>query len=227
MQTARRLLGHRGNNYSNCEPMLRGAPRRSVTLPGRGPEREEEDSGSLTRAASGAAAESPVRAASTWSAFIGVRRAAVVCMRRSSTAPPPPPSSTTASQPGAPPTDAERMRGDARARGWSGVGTGLTSRPRMRQNEEVEGHGSLTRTALAAAVRRVDSLISGRQARSVRSTPTRVTDACRLDPVGIHQRPTTGGRLRVQLELASFPPLVEHQPFTPDAPLHLPAAHAQ
>ncbi|GBP24396.1 hypothetical protein EVAR_19271_1 [Eumeta japonica] len=91
LQTAGRLLGHRGNNYSNCEPMLRGAPRRSETLLGRGPEREEEDSGSLTRAASGAAAESPVRAASTWSAFIGIRRAAVVfCMRRSSSAPPPP-----------------------------------------------------------------------------------------------------------------------------------------
>ncbi|GBP73402.1 hypothetical protein EVAR_21358_1 [Eumeta japonica] len=62
LQTAGRLLGH---------------------------QREEEDSGSLTRAASGAVAESPVRAASTWSAFIGVRRAAVVCMRRSSSAPPP------------------------------------------------------------------------------------------------------------------------------------------
>ncbi|GBP52326.1 hypothetical protein EVAR_38472_1 [Eumeta japonica] len=58
---------------------------------------------------------------------------------------------------------------------------------------------------MAAAVRRVDSLISGRQARSVRSTPTRVTDACRLDPVGVHQRPTTGGRLRVQLELCLLP----------------------
>ncbi|GBP54449.1 hypothetical protein EVAR_36006_1 [Eumeta japonica] len=70
----------------------------------------------------------------------------------------------------------------------------------MRQNEEVEGRGSLTRTALTAVVRRVDSLISGRQARSITSTPTRVTDACRLDPVGVHQRLTTGGRLRVQLE---------------------------
>ncbi|GBP62344.1 hypothetical protein EVAR_42088_1 [Eumeta japonica] len=86
LQTAGRLPGHRGNNYSNCEPMLRGAPRRSETLPGRGPDREEEDSGSLTRAA----AESLVRAASTWSAFIGVRRAAVVCMRRTSSAPPRP-----------------------------------------------------------------------------------------------------------------------------------------
>ncbi|GBP58161.1 hypothetical protein EVAR_86323_1 [Eumeta japonica] len=107
------------------------------------------------------------------------------------------------------------MRGDARARGWSGVGAGLTSRPRMRQNEEVEGRSSLTRTALAAAVRCVDSLISGRQSRSVRST--RVTDACRLDPVGVHQRPTTGGRLRVQLELC-LPPLVEHQPFQAGCP---------
>ncbi|GBP62343.1 hypothetical protein EVAR_42087_1 [Eumeta japonica] len=97
----------------------------------------------------------------------------------------------------------------------------------MRQNEEVEGRGSLTRTALAAAVRRVDSLISGRQARSVRSTPTRVTDACRLDPVGVHQRPTTGGRLRVQLELCLPPPPRRAPPFTPEAPLHLPAAHAQ
>ncbi|GBP38512.1 hypothetical protein EVAR_95413_1 [Eumeta japonica] len=106
------------------------------------------------------------------------------------------------------------MRGDARARGWSGVGTGMTSQL-TRQNEEVEGRGSLTRTALAAAVRRVDSLISGRQARSVRPTPTRVTDACRLDPVGVHQRPTTGGRLRVQLELCLLPTLVEHLP-TPE-----------
>ncbi|GBP57326.1 hypothetical protein EVAR_39966_1 [Eumeta japonica] len=103
-----------------------------------------------------------------------------------------------------PPPDAERMRGDAR-RGWSSVGTGSTPRQGLERKEEVEGHGSLTRTALAAAVRRVDSLISGRQARSVRSTPTRVTDACRLDPVGVHQRPTTGGRLRVQLELC-LPP---------------------
>ncbi|GBP34698.1 hypothetical protein EVAR_31567_1 [Eumeta japonica] len=110
------------------------------------------------------------------------------------------------SQPGAPPPDAERMRGDARARGWSSVGTRSTPRQGLERKEEVEGHGSLTRTALAAAVRRVDSLISGRQARSVRSTPTRVTDACRLDPVGVHQRPTTGGRLRVQLELCLPPP---------------------
>ncbi|GBP87134.1 hypothetical protein EVAR_99865_1 [Eumeta japonica] len=92
-----------------------------------------------------------------------------------------------------------------------------------RQNEEVEGRGSLTRTALAAAVRRVDSLISGRQARSVRPTPTRVTDACRLDPVGVHQRPTTGGRLRVQLELC-LPPhpssstYLRRSPPSPPAP---------
>ncbi|GBP05815.1 hypothetical protein EVAR_5118_1 [Eumeta japonica] len=114
LQTAGRLLGHRGNNYSNCEPMLRGAPRRSETLPGRGPEREEEDSGSLTRAASGAAAVSPVRAASTWSAFIGVRRAAVVCMRRTSSAPPRPRQPPLHNP--VPPPDAERMRGDARPR---------------------------------------------------------------------------------------------------------------
>ncbi|GBP46170.1 hypothetical protein EVAR_24577_1 [Eumeta japonica] len=50
LQTAGRLPGHRGNNYSNCEPMHRGAPRRSERRPRRGPEREEEDTGSLTRA---------------------------------------------------------------------------------------------------------------------------------------------------------------------------------
>ncbi|GBP74472.1 hypothetical protein EVAR_58973_1 [Eumeta japonica] len=117
-----------------------------------------------------------------------------------------------------PPPDAERMRGDARARGWSGVGTGMTSQL-TRQNEEVEGRGSLTRTALAAAVRRVDSLISGRQARSVRPTPTRVTDACRPDPVGVHQRPTTGGRLRVQLELCLPPHPSRRAPTYAGAPL--------
>ncbi|GBP30640.1 hypothetical protein EVAR_76185_1 [Eumeta japonica] len=114
--------------------MLKCPSRRAPTtlqtvgrLPGH--QREEEDSGSLTRAASGAAAESPVRAASTWSAFIGVRQAAVVCVRRSSCAPPP--SSSTHHNPVPPPPDAERMRGDVRARGWPGVGTGLTSRPRI------------------------------------------------------------------------------------------------
>ncbi|GBP56009.1 hypothetical protein EVAR_97430_1 [Eumeta japonica] len=50
LRSARRLPGHRGNNYSNCEPMLRGAPRRSERRPRRGPEREEEDTGSLTHA---------------------------------------------------------------------------------------------------------------------------------------------------------------------------------
>ncbi|GBP33997.1 hypothetical protein EVAR_24911_1 [Eumeta japonica] len=49
LRTAGRLPGHRGNNYSNCEPMLRGAPRRSERRPRRGPEREE-DTGSLTHA---------------------------------------------------------------------------------------------------------------------------------------------------------------------------------
>ncbi|GBP22380.1 hypothetical protein EVAR_11896_1 [Eumeta japonica] len=141
---------------------------------------EEEDSCSLTRAASGAAAESPVRAASTWSAFIGFRRAAVVCVRRSSSAPPRP--RQPPSQP-VPPPDAERMRGNARARGWPGVGIGLT--PKTGLNEE---------------------------ARPVRSTPTRVTNACRLDPIGVHQRPTTGGRLRVQLELR-LPPTRRTPPF--------------
>ncbi|GBP36011.1 hypothetical protein EVAR_29139_1 [Eumeta japonica] len=110
-----------------------------------------------------------------------------------------------------PPPAIERIRDDARARGWSGVGTGSTPRQGTERREEVEGRGSLTRTALAAVVRCLDNLISGRQARSVRSTPTRVTDACRLDPVGVHQRPTTGGRLRVQLELRLPPTLVEHQ----------------
>ncbi|GBP86725.1 hypothetical protein EVAR_63730_1 [Eumeta japonica] len=63
------------------------------------------------------------------------------------------------------------MRNDARARGWPGVGTGLTSRQGTERREEVDGRGSLTRTALAAAGGCVDNLISGRQARSVRSTP--------------------------------------------------------
>ncbi|GBP98236.1 hypothetical protein EVAR_68322_1 [Eumeta japonica] len=39
LRTAGRLPGHRGNNYSNCEPMLRRAPRRSERRPRRGPER--------------------------------------------------------------------------------------------------------------------------------------------------------------------------------------------
>ncbi|GBP56763.1 hypothetical protein EVAR_37019_1 [Eumeta japonica] len=82
-----------------------------------------------------------------------------------------PPSSTTSHNP-VPPPATERMRDDARARGWSGVGTGSTSRRGTERREEVEGRGSLTRTALAAAVGCVDSLISGRQARSVRSTPS-------------------------------------------------------
>ncbi|GBP28311.1 hypothetical protein EVAR_11771_1 [Eumeta japonica] len=66
---------------------------------------------------------------------------------------------------------------------------------------------AVTRAAVVQRRHRIDTTTrarekkSGRQARSVRSTPTRVTDACRLDPVGVHQRPTTGGRLRVQLEL--------------------------
>ncbi|GBP37703.1 hypothetical protein EVAR_23752_1 [Eumeta japonica] len=150
-----------------------------------------------------------MRAALIRSASTSVRPPAVGCvcgLFRASL----PPSATTSSNPVPPPPAIERMRDDARARGLSGVGTGLTPRQGTERKEEVEGRGSLTRTALAAAVRRVDSLISGRQARSVRSTPTRVTDACRLDPVGVHQRPTTDGRLRVQLELYLLP-LVEHQ----------------
>ncbi|GBP56115.1 hypothetical protein EVAR_26086_1 [Eumeta japonica] len=120
------------------------------------------------------------------------------------------------------------MRNDARARGWPGVGTGLKIEDRSKKEEgrrrwvigkrrRGEGRGSLTRTALAAAVRRVDSLISGRQARSVRSTPTRVTDACRLDPVGVHQRPTTGGRLRVR-PVPRLPPALGHYLFTTRCP---------
>ncbi|GBP32532.1 hypothetical protein EVAR_23943_1 [Eumeta japonica] len=50
LRTAGRLPGHRGNNYSNCEPMLRGAPRRSERRTRRGPKREKEDTGSLTHA---------------------------------------------------------------------------------------------------------------------------------------------------------------------------------
>ncbi|GBP62729.1 hypothetical protein EVAR_56247_1 [Eumeta japonica] len=54
-----------------------------------------------------------------------------------------------------------------------------------------------------------------RRARSVRSTPTRVTDACRLDPVGVHSvRPPAVGCVSSRLCL---PPLVEHQP-TPEPP---------
>ncbi|GBP78559.1 hypothetical protein EVAR_61570_1 [Eumeta japonica] len=65
----------------------------------------------------------------------------------------------------------------------------------------------------------MDSLISGRQARSVRSTPTRVTDACRLDPVGVHQRPTTGGQLRVR-PVPRLPPALGHYLFTTRCPPH-------
>ncbi|GBP27244.1 hypothetical protein EVAR_77258_1 [Eumeta japonica] len=271
LQTAGRLPGHRGNNYSNCEPMLRGGPRRSERRPRRGPEREEEDTGSLTRAW---LSRAPPLPSSTATPQPGAPPNRAECMRndarargwpgvgtglkievktedrrskkkedggrraRSVRSTPtrvtdacrldpvgvhqrpttggrlrvrPVPRLPTAlvnhrsTTRCPPPPIAGRMRGDARARGLSGAGTGLTSQPGTRQNEEVEGRGSLTRTALAAAVRRVDSLTSGRQARSVRSTPTRVTNACRLDPVGVHLRPTTSGRLRVQLELC-LPP---------------------
>ncbi|GBP47203.1 hypothetical protein EVAR_38315_1 [Eumeta japonica] len=101
-----------------------------------------------------------------------------------------------------PPPDAERMRGDARPRVVQRRHR-IDTTTRAREKEEVEGHGSLTRTALAAAVRRVDSLISGRQARSVdlrqHGSPMRAALM-----VGVHQRPTTG-RLRVQLELCLLP----------------------
>ncbi|GBP68337.1 hypothetical protein EVAR_31327_1 [Eumeta japonica] len=122
-----------------------------------------------------------------------------------------------------PPPDAG-MRGRRARLRWSSVGTGSTPRQGLERKEEVEGHGSLTRTALAAAVRRVDSLISGRQVRSVRSTPTRVTDACRLDPVGVHQRPTTGGRLRVRP--VPPPPALGHYLLTTRCP-HPTRAHAR
>ncbi|GBP64366.1 hypothetical protein EVAR_14935_1 [Eumeta japonica] len=187
-------------------------------------EEEVEGRGSLTRTALAAAvgcmdslisgrqarsvrstpSGSPMRAALIRSASTSVRPPAVSCVCSLFCASLPP-SATTSSQPGAPPA-IERMRDDARARGWPGVGTGSTPRQGTERREEVEGRGSLTRTALAAAGGCVDSLISGRQARSVRSTSTRVTDACRLDPVGVHQRPTTGGRLRVRLELCLPPP---------------------
>ncbi|GBP23077.1 hypothetical protein EVAR_13096_1 [Eumeta japonica] len=174
---------------------------------------DQRSAGRQARSVRSTPSGSPMRAALIRSASTSGRPPAVGCvcsLFRASL----PPSAITSSQPGAPPA-IERMRDDAR--GWFGVGTGSTPRQGTERKEEVEGRGSLTRTALAAAVQRVDSLISGRQARSVRSTPTRVTDACRLDPVGVHRRPTTGGRLRVQLELCLPPSLVEHQ-LTPDAP---------
>ncbi|GBP84714.1 hypothetical protein EVAR_32340_1 [Eumeta japonica] len=201
--------------------MLRVAPRRSERRPRRGPEREEEDTGSLTRAwlscapppsstttpskkneevegrgsltrtalaaavgcvdslISGRRARSvrstpsgsPMRAALIRSTSTSVRPPAVGCVRSLFCASLPP-SATTSSQLGAPPPAIERMRDDARARGWPGVGTGSTPRQGTERREEVEGRGSLTHTALAAVVRCVDSLISGRQARSVRSTPS-------------------------------------------------------
>ncbi|GBP14662.1 hypothetical protein EVAR_9575_1 [Eumeta japonica] len=237
LQTAGRLPGHRGNNYSNCEPMLRGAPRRSERRSRRGPEREEEDTGSLTRAwlSRPRPCQPPLRnpneeVEGRGSLTRTALAAAVGCVdslisgRQARSRPTtggrlrvqpvpclPPALGNYLLTTRCPSPANERMRDDARARGWSGVGTGSTSRQGTERKEEVEGRGSLTRIALAAAVRRVDSLISGRQARSVRSTPTWVTDACRLDPVGVHQRPTTGGRLRVQLELCLLPPPVEHQ----------------
>ncbi|GBP82450.1 hypothetical protein EVAR_60179_1 [Eumeta japonica] len=289
LRTAGRLPGHRGNNYSNCEPMLRGAPRRSERRPRRGPERRRghrladacvaepcprprqpplrnpvppppaaesmrndarargwpgvgtglkiedrskkeegrrrwvigkrrrgEGRGSLTRAALAAA----------------VRRVDSLISGRQARSVRSTPTRVTDACRLDPvgvhqrPTTGGRLRVRPVPRlppalghylFTTRVGTGSTPRQGLERKEKVEGHGSLTRTALAAAVRRVDSLISGRQARSVRSTPTRVTDACRLDPVGVHQRPTTGGRLRVQLELCLPPPLVEHQP-TPEPP---------
>ncbi|GBP93513.1 hypothetical protein EVAR_98265_1 [Eumeta japonica] len=85
-------------------------------------------------------------------------------------------------------------------------------RRRTREDEDA----ARSRTALAAAVGCVDSLISGRRARSVRSTPTRVTDACRLDPVGVHQRPTTGGQLCAAC--SALPPALGHYLFNPVPP---------
>ncbi|GBP52327.1 hypothetical protein EVAR_38473_1 [Eumeta japonica] len=105
LRTAGRLPGHRGNNYSNCEPMLRGAPRQSERRPRRGPEREKEDTGSLTHA---------------W-----LSRA-------------PPPCQPPLRNPVPPPPAAERMRNDARARGWPGVSTGLKMEDRSKKEEEGE-----------------------------------------------------------------------------------------
>ncbi|GBP10047.1 hypothetical protein EVAR_77487_1 [Eumeta japonica] len=85
--------------------MLRGAPRRSERLPRRGPERGEEDTGSLTRAW-------PSRA--------------------------PRPLQPPLRNPMPPPT-AERMRNDACAREWPGVGTGLTSGLTSRPRTERRG----------------------------------------------------------------------------------------
>ncbi|GBP37702.1 hypothetical protein EVAR_23751_1 [Eumeta japonica] len=104
LQTAGRLPGHRGNNYSNCEPMFRGAPRRSGRRPRRGPEREEEDTGSLTRA---------------W-----LSRA------------PPPALVNHHSATRCHPPATERMRNDARARGWPGVGTGLKTEDKRQKTED-------------------------------------------------------------------------------------------
>ncbi|GBP95103.1 hypothetical protein EVAR_68967_1 [Eumeta japonica] len=75
----------------NAQTLITIVPNNEMErLPRQGPEREEEDTGSLTRA---------------WL----------------SRAPP----STTTPQPGALPPAAERMRNDARAREWPGVGAGL------------------------------------------------------------------------------------------------------
>ncbi|GBP27882.1 hypothetical protein EVAR_14071_1 [Eumeta japonica] len=113
---------------------------------------------------------SPMRAALIRSASTSVRPPAVGCVCSLFCASLPPRQLPLHNP--VPPPAIERMCDDARARGWSGVGTGSTPRQGTERKEEVEGRGSLTRTALAAVVRCLDSLISGRQARSVRSTPS-------------------------------------------------------
>ncbi|GBP19147.1 hypothetical protein EVAR_83460_1 [Eumeta japonica] len=175
-----------------CEPMLRGPSSIGKTTQTRAG-REEEDTGSLTHAAS--------------------RAPALVNHHSATRCPHPPLSACSMTRPrvarrhriedGRP----KKTKKEEGGRRWVVI----------EERRRGEGRGSLTRTALAAAVRRVDSLISGRQARSVRSTPTRVTDACRLDPVGVHQRPTTGGRLRVQ-PVPRLPPALGHYLLTTRCP---------
>ncbi|GBP77952.1 hypothetical protein EVAR_83200_1 [Eumeta japonica] len=100
LRTAGRPPGHRGNNYSNCEPMLRRARRRRRR-------------GQRLTDTCAAAAGSPVRAASTRSAFIGIRRAAVACAWIELC---PLPAIDNLRQPSSP-SAAERMRGYAPAGG--------------------------------------------------------------------------------------------------------------
>ncbi|GBP88583.1 hypothetical protein EVAR_68613_1 [Eumeta japonica] len=111
------------------------------------------------------------------------------------------------------------MRNDARARGWSGVGTGSTPRQGTERKEEVEGRGPLTRSALTAAGGCVDSLISGRQARSVRSTPSgSPMRAVLIRSASTSVQPSAVGCV-CGLSCASLPPsLVEYQPISRMSP---------